>query len=142
MENLKMSIHKLRIVRVERFMSVVVVLRNYELIFHFLNGRKEEELEEETKGEPSFLQYYGKKDTKFSDLKLKEVPGWLSRRNKSPVAFGRALSRGYWRWGHKYYFPRNAGVAPLLQAVILTSFVSYLVNYSKISHHKNRKYHW
>ncbi|XP_040564625.1 putative ATP synthase subunit f, mitochondrial [Lepeophtheirus salmonis] len=86
--------------------------------------------------------YYGKKDTKFSDLKLKEVPGWLSRRNKSPVAFGRALSRGYWRWGHKYYFPRNAGVAPLLQAVILTSFVSYLVNYSKISHHKNRKYHW
>nr|ACO10427.1 ATP synthase subunit f, mitochondrial [Caligus rogercresseyi] len=86
--------------------------------------------------------FYGKKDTKLADVKIKELPGWLSRRSLSPVAMGRAVSRGYWRWAHKYYFPRNAGAAAFIQAIAFTSFVSYLVNYDRIKHHINRKYHW
>nr|ACO15294.1 ATP synthase subunit f, mitochondrial [Caligus clemensi] len=86
--------------------------------------------------------YYGKKDTKFGDVKLKELPSWLSRRSFSPVAMGRAMSRGYWRWAHKFYFPRNAGAAAIIQVIAATSLVSYIVNFKRISHHKNRKYHW
>merc|ERR1719445_2985749 len=53
--------------------------------------------------------YYGPKDTPLGQVKVKELPGWLARRGKSPVAMGRACSRAYWRWCHKYVFPTRSG---------------------------------
>merc|ERR1711862_96015 len=50
--------------------------------------------------------YYGPKDTPLGQVKVKELPGWLARRGKSPIAIGRAMSRAHWRWAHKYW-PRQ-----------------------------------
>merc|ERR1711990_685042 len=38
--------------------------------------------------------YYGPKDTPLGQVKVKELPGWLARRGKGPIAIGRATSRG------------------------------------------------
>merc|ERR1712117_956481 len=62
--------------------------------------------------------YYGPKDTPFGQVKVKELPGWLARRGKSPVAMGRACSRAYWRWCHKYVFPTRSGLAAPLQFMV------------------------
>merc|ERR1711913_77900 len=50
--------------------------------------------------------YYGPRDKAFGDVKISELPGWLARRSKTPVGMGRAMSRAYWRWSHKYVLPK------------------------------------
>ena len=50
--------------------------------------------------------YYGPRDKAFGEVKLGELPAWLSRRGKSPIDWGRAVSRVYWRWSHKYFLPK------------------------------------
>jgi hypothetical protein len=51
-------------------------------------------------------------DTPLGETKLGDLPKWLSRRNYSPIAMGRCLSRSYWRWQHKYMQPKYAGLTP------------------------------
>merc|ERR1712243_474916 len=86
--------------------------------------------------------YYGPKGTPLSQTKIGQLPGWLARRNKSPAAIGRCMSRGYHRWLHRYYHPRYSGMAPFFQACFLWSGLFFCMNYAKISHHKNYKFHW
>merc|ERR1712179_98198 len=86
--------------------------------------------------------YYGKKDTPLADVKLKQLGEWFGRRNKGPVSMVRAVSRAYWRWNHKYALPKHCGITPLLQMTVGLSAAFYLINYSGISHHRNKKYHW
>merc|ERR1711872_990792 len=86
--------------------------------------------------------YYGPKDTPLSQVKVGELPGWLARRNKSPVAMGRAVSRAYWRWCHKYWLPKRTGVAPMYQFFVGWSALFYVMNYQRYAHHRNHKYHW
>ncbi|XP_023328911.1 putative ATP synthase subunit f, mitochondrial [Eurytemora carolleeae] len=86
--------------------------------------------------------FYGKKDTPLSQVKLYQLPAWLARRNPSPVAMGRAVSRAYWRWNHKYVLPKYSGITPVLQLTVAWSALFYCLNYSGISHHTNAKYHW
>jgi len=86
--------------------------------------------------------FYGKKDTPLGQVKLGELPAWLARRNPSPSAIGKAMSRAYWRWNHKYQLPKYCGLTPALQMTVGLCGVFYLMNYGNISHHKNQKYHW
>ncbi|EZA58664.1 hypothetical protein DMN91_009511 [Ooceraea biroi] len=86
-------------------------------------------------------RYYGKPDTAFMDLKLSEIPAWISRRQKSPGAFMSLCSRAFWRWQHKYIQPKRAGIAPLLQGTFAFMIFFYVINYPKLRHHKSYKYH-
>ncbi|KYN14981.1 PREDICTED: putative ATP synthase subunit f, mitochondrial [Trachymyrmex cornetzi] len=86
-------------------------------------------------------RYYGKPDTPYLDLKLKEVPGWFARRQKSPQALIGVFSRAFWRWQHKYVQPKRTGIAPFFQVVVASMFVFYVMNYQKLRHHKLYKYH-
>jgi len=86
--------------------------------------------------------FYGKKDVPLGEVKLQELPKWFSRRNMSPESIGRAMSRAYWRWNHKYCLPKYCGMTPFLQTAAGFSALFYLMNYSSISHHRNQKYHW
>ena len=54
-------------------------------------------------------------DTPLGETRVGDLPKWLSRRNYSPTAMGRCLSRAYWRWQHKYMQPRYAGLTPAIQ---------------------------
>ena len=63
---------------------------------------------------PKFL-FYVSEDTPLGETKLGDLPKWLSRRNYSPTAMGRCVSRAYWRWQHKYMQPRYAGLTPAIQ---------------------------
>ncbi|GBP79502.1 Putative ATP synthase subunit f, mitochondrial [Eumeta japonica] len=86
-------------------------------------------------------RYYGKPDTPFGDVKLSELAAWLARRKKTPSAVLGACSRAWWRWQHKYMQPRKVGAAPFLQLIVGSIAFFYVINYGKIKHHRNYKYH-
>ncbi|ODM97723.1 putative ATP synthase subunit f, mitochondrial [Orchesella cincta] len=87
-------------------------------------------------------RYYGKPDTAFGEVKVGELGGWLGRRKKSPTAMAQAVSRAWWRWNHKFTFPRKAGIAGPMQLICGSMFVFYVMNYGKLRHHRLYKYHW
>ncbi|XP_023727392.1 putative ATP synthase subunit f, mitochondrial [Cryptotermes secundus] len=87
-------------------------------------------------------RYYGRPDTPFGQLKLNEIGAWLGRRNKNPRAVMGAVSRAWWRWQHKYVQPKRAGIAPVFQIITGSMLFFYIINYGKIKHHRNYKYHW
>ncbi|XP_014213453.1 putative ATP synthase subunit f, mitochondrial [Copidosoma floridanum] len=86
-------------------------------------------------------RFYGPKDTAFSELKLNEITAWLGRRNKSPQSFAALCSRAWWRWQHKYVQPKRCGIAPFFQLTFAGMFMFYCINYKRIKHHNNYKYH-
>lgn len=86
-------------------------------------------------------RYYGEQDTPFGEVKIGELGSWLARRDKTPRAILGAVSRAYWRWQHKYVQPRKAGIAPFLHVVVGSMIFFYLINSTRISHHRNYKYH-
>ncbi|CAH0719591.1 unnamed protein product, partial [Brenthis ino] len=86
-------------------------------------------------------RYYGKPDTPFGQVKLSEIGSWLGRRNKTPSAIGGAFSRAWWRWQHKYMQPKKVGIAPFFQLLVGSMTFFYVINYGKIKHHRNYKYH-
>ena len=72
-------------------------------------------------------------------MKVGELPAWLSRRSKNPVDWGRAVSRVYWRWAHKYYMPKYAGLTPIIQLCVGCSAFFYFLNYPSISESTTRE---
>lgn len=86
--------------------------------------------------------FYGKKDVPLGQVKLQEVPSWISRRDMTPTAIGRAISRAYWRWNFKYCLPKYCGLTPFVQCAVGCSAIFYLLNYNSIKTHRNAKYHW
>ena len=85
--------------------------------------------------------YYGKKDIPLAQVKLGELPGWLARRSKNPIDWFRAINRAYWGWRFNYFYPKKAGFAGVGHLLVGVPVVFYLINYEKLSHHKQRKYH-
>jgi len=87
--------------------------------------------------------FYGKKDLPLREVKVYQLPAWLLRRQfYNPIAYGRAVSRAYWRWNHKYQLPKHCGLTPMLQLTAGLMGVFYLLNFNALQHHKNEKYHW
>ena len=79
----------------------------------------------------------------FSQVKVYQLPAWLLRRQfYNPIAWGRCMSRAYWRWNHKYCLPKNSGITPFVQCAVGFSALFYLINYNGITSHRNQKYHW
>jgi len=87
-------------------------------------------------------RWYGKPDTKFSQVKLGEMAGWIGRRNMTPGAIVSAWSRSYWRWTHRWMHPQKTGMAGIMQMVSLTMLFFYVTNYGKYRKHRLYKYHW
>ncbi|KAK7075613.1 Mitochondrial F1F0-ATP synthase, subunit f [Halocaridina rubra] len=85
-------------------------------------------------------RFYGKPDIPFGEVKLGEVGSWLGRRSIGGLPS--ALSRAFWRWQHKYMLPKKTGIAPFCQLAIGAVTFFYVINYSKLKHHRNHKYHW
>lgn len=44
-------------------------------------------------------------DTPFTQLKIREIPAWISRRNKTPAAMISCMSRG--KYVRKYVYSLN-----------------------------------
>merc|ERR1712020_5657 len=86
--------------------------------------------------------YYGPKAKAFGDVKISELPGWLAGRSKTPVGMGRAMSRAYWRWSHKYVLPKYTGLAPGIQFIVGWSALWYVLNITKYWEHRNYKHQW
>lgn len=80
-------------------------------------------------------------DVPFGQVKLSELGAWIGRRAKSPSAIAGACSRAWWRWQHKYIQPKRAGIAPFFQLTFAAMIFFYSINYGKIRHHRNYKYH-
>merc|ERR1712080_193600 len=89
--------------------------------------------------------YYGpryKGYKSFGEVKLGELPSFLASRNKSPAGIGRAMSRAYWRWSHKYVLPKYTGLAPCIQLIVGSCVVFYVINAGKYWSHRNYKHQW
>ncbi|XP_052861421.1 putative ATP synthase subunit f, mitochondrial [Anopheles cruzii] len=86
-------------------------------------------------------RFYGKPDTPFGQVKVGEVGAWLARRDKNPRALAGVFSRTFWRWQHKYMQPKRTGIAPFFQVVVGGVIFFYTINYGKLKHHRNYKYH-
>ncbi|XP_054282805.1 putative ATP synthase subunit f, mitochondrial [Macrosteles quadrilineatus] len=86
-------------------------------------------------------RYYGKPDTPFGQVKVGELGQWFGRRNKSPQSMIAAVSRAWWRWQHKYYQPKYAGIAGPLQIAIGCMATFYYFNYRTMKAHRQMKYH-
>merc|ERR1711915_98451 len=85
-------------------------------------------------------RFYGKADIPFGEVKLGELPSWLSRRSFGGIPG--ALSRAFWRWQHKYMLPKKTNFAPFGQVAVASMIFFYAINYGKMVHHRNHKYHW
>lgn len=86
-------------------------------------------------------RFYGKPDTPFGDVLLGDLGGWFHRRDKNPRAWIQCISRGYWRWQHKYVQPKRCGTAAIWHYFICSMTFFYIINHPRISGHKNAKYH-
>merc|ERR1712116_98794 len=80
--------------------------------------------------------------TALAEVKLSELPAWLKRRNMGASGISGAISRAFWRWQHKYMQPKKVGIAPFAQVCVGAMVFFYTINYSKLKHHTNYKYHW
>lgn len=87
-------------------------------------------------------RYYGKKDTPFGEVQLKDLSSWISRRKITPFTIGGAISRAFWRWQHKYVQPRKTGIAPFFQVVVGSGMVFYLLNFDKMKRERHYEHHW
>lgn len=104
-------------------------------------GDYPDEYNREKHGSYDPARYYGPPDTPFGQVKLGELPGWLLRRRKSPRAMIQAFSRAYWRWNHKYMQPRKCGIAGYWHIIWISMIYGYVINYQKLKHERNYKYH-
>lgn len=86
-------------------------------------------------------KYYGKPDTPFGNVLIKDLAPWFARRKMHPSAAMGVLSRAFWRWQHKYAQPRKAGMAATFQVLISGMIFFYCINYGKMTAHRNYKYH-
>merc|ERR1712018_884221 len=126
----------------EKSVAVVSVHLSTATVTMFGLGELPKEYNKAVHGPYDPAVFYGKPDTPLAQVKLGELPGWLGRRSKNPVDWGRACSRAYWRFLHKYAFPRNSGLTPIIQMSAMTIALFYCMNYDKFKHHRNFKYHW
>merc|ERR1712071_352623 len=78
-------------------------------------------------------RFYGKADTALAEVKLAELPAWLKRRNVSVSGVSGGISRGFWRWQHKYMQPKKVGIAPFAQVCVGAMIFFYSINYTKLS---------
>ena len=104
-------------------------------------GRLPAEYNERVHGPYDPSVFYGKKDTPLGEVKVGELASWISRRNKSPSAIGGAIGRAWWRWQFKYAQPKKAGLTPLVQLIVGTMGIFYIINYEHIRYHKHFKHH-
>ena len=72
-------------------------------------------------------------DTPLAQVKLGQLPGWLARRSKNPIDWGRACSRAWWRYSHKYQQPKYCGITPIIQVCAVGMTFFYFLNYQKFS---------
>merc|ERR1712170_12257 len=85
--------------------------------------------------------WYGKPHTRFRDVKIGELPAWFMRRSFHPLAIGRSMGRGYWRWLNTWVHPRKAGPAWLYHIVVGMATV-YGISYLDFTrNHHIAKYH-
>ncbi|KOC64489.1 Putative ATP synthase subunit f, mitochondrial [Habropoda laboriosa] len=86
-------------------------------------------------------RYYGTPDTPFGDVKIRELPAWLWRREKGLGKLLGLFSRAYWRWNLKYIQPRKANMSPVYQVAVISMILFYTMNYTRIRGHRSYKYH-
>ncbi|XP_061455229.1 ATP synthase subunit f, mitochondrial [Rhineura floridana] len=81
------------------------------------------------------------KDMRLLDVKVGQLPTWLTTRDYSPTGIVRSCQGGYDRFFKKYIDVRKGGIGGI--AMMLTSYViiSYIWNYKHLKHDRWRKYH-
>ncbi|KAF8565248.1 hypothetical protein P879_09153 [Paragonimus westermani] len=85
--------------------------------------------------------YYGKPDTPLLDVKLGELPAWLSRRSRNPADWARAISRFGWRYTFKWLACKKLTFAPAFQICATIAVLRYFADYDEHKNERHSKYH-
>ncbi|KAK3575849.1 hypothetical protein CHS0354_008031 [Potamilus streckersoni] len=89
-------------------------------------------------GPYSPARYYGPRDIPFSEVKLQDVPAWISRRKFNPI---RTVNRAYWRWVFKYGDVKKGGFSWIMQLAFFMAAGSYMLRYNQHKYERHAKYH-
>ncbi|KAL3875642.1 hypothetical protein ACJMK2_033597 [Sinanodonta woodiana] len=84
------------------------------------------------------IWYQHKGDVPFGELKLVDVPAWLSRRTFNPY---RTVNRAFWRWNIKYFDVKKGGLAWTMQLAFVISFTTFIIRYDHHQYERHAKYH-
>lgn len=97
-------------------------------------------------------KYYGKKvnsemrlpgDTRlFRDIKVKEIPSWLMKRDMSPLGLWFGVKRFKYGFQSKYLLRRNAGGVFFAMCALGYGMATYVTVYPELRDEETtRKYH-
>jgi len=87
-------------------------------------------------------RYYGKLDTPFFDVKVKELPAWLARRDLSPYSGVRAISRAYYYWVHRTVLTKYKNLTYVWQLGVLIYITMHMYNADAHVWRRKARYHW
>lgn len=85
--------------------------------------------------------YYGKPDTALADVKIGDLPSWISRRSRNPSDWIRAISRFGWRYTFRWIAVKRLTLAPFLQIGAAIAAFRYFKDYGEHKNERHSKYH-
>jgi F-type H+-transporting ATPase subunit f len=87
-------------------------------------------------------RYYGKLDTPFFDLKVKDVPSWILRRDLSPLAGLRASARAWHYYLHRFRDTKYLSMVFIWQFIFGSAFVLHMFRTERHVWRRRARYHW
>ncbi|KAG9462455.1 hypothetical protein GDO78_014090 [Eleutherodactylus coqui] len=80
-------------------------------------------------------------EKRLLDVKLGQLPNWLSTCNFTPNGIAAAVHRGYGRYYNKYINVKKGGIGGIAMVLVGYVVLSYIWEYDHIKHDRRRKYH-
>ncbi|XP_073503991.1 ATP synthase subunit f, mitochondrial [Phyllobates terribilis] len=80
-------------------------------------------------------------EKRLLDVKLGQLPTWLSTCNFTPNGIFASLRRGHDRYYNKYVNVKKGGIGGVAMVLVAYIVMSYTWEYDHIKHDRWRKYH-
>ncbi|KAI1706946.1 mitochondrial f1F0-ATP synthase, subunit f domain-containing protein [Ditylenchus destructor] len=116
----------------------------YNRVIHPTNiGLYPPEYNEKVHGPYCHWRYYGKPDTPLMDVKIADLPAWIGRREKTPIAAWNQASRQFmwikYRWFDPLFTSATQNIARLL---LFFSMLLWFWNWEHTRTFVTTPYHW
>ncbi|XP_063962135.1 ATP synthase subunit f, mitochondrial-like [Lytechinus pictus] len=89
-----------------------------------------------------FLYCLAIAELRLSEVKLGQLPRWLSTCSFTPAGLVRALGRGRTRYYNKYINVVRGNIAPVGQFIATFVVLNYMWRFRVEKEHRLRKHHW
>ncbi|XP_067940733.1 putative ATP synthase subunit f, mitochondrial [Watersipora subatra] len=87
-------------------------------------------------------KFYGNKGKPWQEVKLAELPSWLTKRSANPIDWTRSFYRAYWRYSHRWLNTKKIGSASIFHVGLFFGAYYYFLQYRSHTDERRSKYHW